>query len=94
MFKIGEIVRYNPKWCSAGEMQYLHVIRENRLNPVTNTMSRYLIETINMQNMTIHPTETVDDFMIQPTGFNIHDLKEGATDRVQLQLFRIHPKLY
>ena len=64
--KIGSIVRYKPEWCSSTEeRQYLHIVIENRLNPVTNKMTRYLIKTINMQNMSFMPTETVDDCMIE-----------------------------
>lgn len=69
----GMIVRYAPEWCSPGERRYLHVVKENRLNPVTNEMTRWLIETINMQNMVFHPTSVVEDYMIEPTGFNIKD---------------------
>lgn len=67
----GMIVRYAPEWCSEGERKYLHVVKENRLNPITNQMTRWLIETINMENMVFNPTETVDDYMIEPTGFDI-----------------------
>ena len=74
-FKVGDIVRYNPKWCSEGERKYLHIIKENRLNPVTNQMTRYLIETINMEHMTLHPTSVVDDYMIDPTGFSVEDIQ-------------------
>ena len=69
----GMIVRYAPNWCSPDERKYLHVVKENRLNPVTNEMTRWLIETINMQNMVFHPTEVVEDYMLEPTGFNIKD---------------------
>ncbi len=74
-FKVGDIVRYNPKWCSEGERKYLHIIKENRLNPVTGQMTRYLIETINMENMTFNPTETVDECMIDHTGFSIENIQ-------------------
>ena len=69
----GMIVRYAREWCSPGERKYLHVVKENRLNPVTNKMTRWLIQTINMENMTLHPTSVVDDYMIEPTGFTIND---------------------
>ena len=65
MFKVGDIVRYKNGWCSDGERKYLHIVREIRLNPVTNQMTRYLIETINMEHMTLNPTETVDECMIE-----------------------------
>lgn len=77
MIKEGMIVRYAAAWCSPEERKYLHVVKENRLNPVTNTMTRWLIETINMENMVFHPTETVDDYMIEPTGFDINSYKEA-----------------
>ena len=65
-FDIGAIVRYKPDWCnSSEERRYLHIVLENLLNPVTNKMTRYLIKTINMQNMTFMPTEIVDECMIE-----------------------------
>ena len=73
MIEEGMIVRYAPGWCSPGERKYLHVVRENRLNPVTGKMSRWLIETINMKHMVLHPTSDVEDYLIEPTGFNIMD---------------------
>ncbi len=76
MIKEGMIVRYSPDWCEPGERRYLHLVRENRLNPVTMTMTRWLIETINMENMVLNPTTVVDDYMIEPTGLTIEDLKE------------------
>jgi len=69
MIKEGMIVRYAPDWCSEGERRYLHVVMENRLNPVTGEMTRWLIKTINMKNMVFMPTETVDECMIEPTSF-------------------------
>ena len=66
------IVRYKPEWCSPGEEKYLHVVKENLLNPVTNKMTRRLIQTINT-TMVFHPTEVVDDYMIEPTGASIFD---------------------
>ena len=73
MIETGMIVRFAPQWCSSGEHRYLHVVIENRLNPVTGKMTRWLIETINMKDMTLHPTSVVEDYMIEPTGFNIRD---------------------
>lgn len=72
MIKEGMIVRYADGWCSPGEEKYLHIVRENRLNPVTGKMTRYLIETINT-GLTLNPTETVDDYMIEPTGLTVED---------------------
>ena len=74
--RVGMIVRYAPEWRSPGEEKYLHVVRENRLNPVTQEMTRWLIETIN-SSLFINPTETVEDYMIEPTGFNVEDYIEG-----------------
>lgn len=64
MFNVGDIVKYSPKWCTPGEEKYIHVIREIRLNPVTEG-NRYLIETLNMTRLIFHPTETVDECMIE-----------------------------
>lgn len=72
---VGMIVRYAHGWCSDGERKYLHVVKENRLNPVTGKMTRWLIETIN-SGMTLHPTEVVDDCMIEPTGFSVEDAQK------------------
>ena len=72
MIKEGMIVRYKSEWCSPEERKYLHVVKENRLNPVTNEMTRWLIETINT-NMYFNPTECVDECMIEPTGFHIEN---------------------
>lgn len=69
MIKEGMIVRYHSNWCKPEERKYLHVVKENRLNPITNKMSRWLIQTINMNNMLIQPSEVVEDYMIEPTGF-------------------------
>ena len=71
MIEEGMIVRFTPQWCSPGERKYLHVVLENRLNPVTGRMSRWLIGTINMKNMALHPTTVVEDYMIEPTGFTV-----------------------
>lgn len=76
MIKVGMVVRYAPKWRSPGEEKYLHVVKENRMNPVTGEMTRWLIETIN-SSLFLNPTETVDECMIEPTGFTVEDLKEA-----------------
>lgn len=69
MIKEGMIVRYVPEWCnSPAERKYLHVVLENRLNPVTGEMTRWLIKTINMENMVFQPTEVVDECMIEAVG--------------------------
>ena len=79
MIKVGMIVRYASAFCSEGERKYLHLVKENRLNPVTGQMTRWLIETLNMENMTIRPTETVDEDMIEATGFTVEDVERGLS---------------
>ena len=64
MFKPGDVVKYKKEWCSAGEEKYIHVILENRLNPVTGEMSRYLIATLNTA-LSFQPTEVVEECMIE-----------------------------
>ncbi len=76
---VGMIVRYAPGWSSEGERKYLHVVKENRLNPVTGQMTRWLIETINT-GMVFNPTEVVDDCMIEPTGFSCEDAQKNLAD--------------
>lgn len=39
----GMIVRYKSDYCSPAERKYLHIVKENRLNTVTNKMTRWLI---------------------------------------------------
>lgn len=68
----GMIVRYSPEWRSEGEEKYLHVVLENRLNPVTGKMTRWLIKTINT-SMVFAPTSEVEDYMIEPTGFKVSE---------------------
>ena len=65
MYNKGDIVRYRVEWSSPGEREYIHVILENRLNPVTGEMSRYLIGTLNSK-LVLGQTETVDECMIEP----------------------------
>lgn len=68
MIKVGSIVRYVPEWCdSPEERKYLHVVLENRLNPVTGEMTRWLIQTINI-DMVFKPTTVVDTEMIEAVG--------------------------
>lgn len=69
--KEGMLVRYAAEWCEPSERKYLHIVKENRLNPVTNKMTRWLIQTINMENMVFQPSSVVEDYMIEPTGFDI-----------------------
>lgn len=63
--EVGMIVKYAPGWCSEGEEKYLHIVKENRLNPVTGKMTRWLIQTINT-NLNFMPTQVVEECMIQP----------------------------
>lgn len=71
--EVGMVVRYAPEWCEPGERKYLHIVKENRLNPVTGEMTRWLIETINT-NLFLNPTEDVEEYMIEPTGLTVSDL--------------------
>jgi len=70
--EVGMIVKYSPEWCEPGEETYFHVVKENRQNPVTGEMSRWLIETLGTY-MAIPPTDVVEDYMIIPTGVNVKD---------------------
>ena len=72
-FKIGDIVRYCAEWCTPGERKYLHVIKENYAHPITGKMTRWLIQTINMENMILKPCSVVDEYMIEKTNFNIKE---------------------
>ena len=76
-FKVGDIVRYAAAWSTEEERKYLHIVREvGLLNPVKMTETRVRIETLNT-GMTFAPQEVVDDFMIEPTGFNADELVKG-----------------
>ena len=66
MITEGMLVRYAPEYCSPGEEKYIHIVRENRLNPVTGKPTRWLIETINSALTICNPTEEVDECMIVP----------------------------
>jgi hypothetical protein len=72
--RVGMIVRYAPDWCEPSERRYLHVVKENVLNPVTGQMSRWMIETINGKSV-FNLTETVEECMIEPTDFTVEVLK-------------------
>lgn len=74
---VGMIVRYHPDWCSEDERKYLHLVRENRLDPVTGKMTRWLIETLGT-GMFLNPTEVVDESMIVPTGVTIEDCRKAV----------------
>ena len=75
--KVGMLVRYAPNWCSEGERKYIHVVKENRLNPVTGEMTRWLIETVNTK-LSLGSSEVVDDYMIEPTGFSLEELEKDG----------------
>ncbi len=75
--KPGMIVRYSPDWCTPGERHLLHLVRENRMNPVTGEMTRFLITTLN-SNLFLPPSEVVDDVMLEPTGFTLDDVPAGT----------------
>lgn len=63
-FEVGAIVKYRKEWCSEGEEAYRHIILEQRLNPITEKPTRYLIRTLNTK-LVLAPTETVDECMIE-----------------------------
>lgn len=64
MIKVGSVVRFTPSWCEKGEEKYLHLVLENRLNPITGEMSRWLIETLNT-GLFISPQSVVEEYMIE-----------------------------
>ena len=63
--EIGMIVRYAEKWCTPEERKYIHVVRENLLNPVTGKLTRWKIETLN-SSLTWNPVSVVETEMIEP----------------------------
>lgn len=63
--KVGMIVRYAEKWCTPDERKYIHIVRENVLNPVTGKLTRWKIETLN-SSLTWNPVSTVETEMIEP----------------------------
>ena len=58
MFKVGEIVKYSPRFCEAGEEMYIHQVME--VNPDTG---KCLISTLNT-SLTLGSSERVDEEMI------------------------------
>ena len=76
MFKVGDIVRYNPAWCEEGERKLIHMVKEvGLLNPVTQQETRVRIVTLN-SNLFMPPNEVVDDCMIESMGISYEDIKE------------------
>ena len=76
MFKVGDIVRYNPAWCSEGERKLIHMVKEVGLyNPVTMLPTRVKIVTLN-SNLFMPLVEVVDDVMIDSLGISYEDIKE------------------
>lgn len=63
--KVGMIVRYAEKWCTPDERKYIHIVRENVLNPVTGKLTRWKIETLN-SSLTWNPVSVVETEMIEP----------------------------
>lgn len=63
-YQIGQLVKYDPLFCSEGEEKYRHVIIEQRYSPITNKPTRYLIKTLNTL-LTLQPIEEVEEYMIQ-----------------------------
>ena len=65
MLKKGDLVRYRTEWCnSPEEREYIHAVIEQRLNPITGEMTRYLIATLNT-SLILGATEVVDACMIE-----------------------------
>lgn len=76
MFKVGDIVRYNPAWCSEGERKYIHMVKEvGLLNPVTMQETRVKIVTLNSQ-LFLPPVEEVEECMLDSMGITYDDIKE------------------
>lgn len=63
--EIGMFVRYAEEWCTPEERKYIHVVRENVLNPVTGKLTRWKIETLN-SSLTWNPVSVVESEMIEP----------------------------
>ena len=63
--KVGMLVRYAKEWCTPEERKYIHIVRENVLNPVTGELTRWKIETLN-SSLTWNPVSTVETEMIEP----------------------------
>lgn len=59
MFKVGDIVKYSPKFCGPGEEKYIHQILE--INEATGNI---LIATLNTL-LTLGATEVVKEEMIE-----------------------------
>ena len=65
-FNIGDKVRYTKEWATPEELTQTHTIIEQRLNPVTDELTRYLIRNDDATYLNgISSTEVVDDFMIE-----------------------------
>ena len=71
MFKEGDMVRYNPAWCSEGERKCVLVVLES--NPDTK---KCIIRWVNT-TMTLKPTEMVDWDMIEPIGMNVKEYENA-----------------
>ena len=66
MFKVGDAVRYRKEWSSPAERDFIHAVKEIRLNPVTMEETRYLIQNMSVTRLGgIHPVEVVDEEMIE-----------------------------
>lgn len=80
MINPGTIVRYRPEWCTEDERYLLHIVKESRLNPVTNEMTRCLIVTLN-SNLAFQPSETVEEEMIEPVYDMTEELARALSTR-------------
>lgn len=63
---VGMIVRYNAKWCRPEEANDHLLVRENRMNPVTHEMTRWVVQNLDVTILDSYPVEDVDNFMIEP----------------------------
>lgn len=80
MFKVGDIVRYNPEWCSENEKKLIHVVKEVGLyNPVTMQPTRVKIVTLN-SGLFLPPVEVVEEVMIDGLGLSFGDIQEIAAN--------------
>ena len=59
-YKVGDVVRYAPKWCGPGEEKFIHVVLEVHER---EEKTQYRIQTLNT-DLFLPPTEEVDEEMI------------------------------
>lgn len=72
MMKVGDIVKYNPRWCTEEERDLTFVIveeRDHRDDPSMKVM-RYLIRATHKVGA-FYYSEVVDEEMLEPTGMSV-----------------------